>query len=353
MEMNMAGIRQHYIPQFLQKGFISHTENDNFFTWVFRKDRPPFNSNLRQVGLEKLFYTEDKDWTLDNIITEQEKVFSSTILDIRINNSINNYSSTELATLIAHFEVRTRHFRESFLNSAQYVSNKIIKCLENDEIFTNFIFQHFKKNPSLLRDALVKELQELSISKGDKDLICKSIIPHINVENLHKLVPNISLSSVLTSIKSLLVNGLVLTIKHGHIQALIQEDSRPEIKIDLYSKLNYSLIANEQINFPLGDSIVLFKMANTNSFKPLYQESDNIQAIILPISSNMLLLGSAENYCLDIENIPNEIVSCSLEYFICCEQTEKYINLSKNIGSNAELITKEEMNKLISQQLNI
>ncbi len=51
----MAGDRHHYIPQFLQRGFSSHSSGKQFFTWVYRKESKPYNPNIINSGVKQSF----------------------------------------------------------------------------------------------------------------------------------------------------------------------------------------------------------------------------------------------------------------------------------------------------------
>jgi hypothetical protein len=50
----MAGKRQHFIPQFIQSGFASHVSGDEIYTWVYRKEAKPFNTNIIKMLVLKV-----------------------------------------------------------------------------------------------------------------------------------------------------------------------------------------------------------------------------------------------------------------------------------------------------------
>jgi hypothetical protein len=52
----MAGDRQHILPRFLLKGFASRIEGEKIYTWVYPRNSPPVEANIRKVGVEKHFY---------------------------------------------------------------------------------------------------------------------------------------------------------------------------------------------------------------------------------------------------------------------------------------------------------
>jgi uncharacterized protein DUF4238 len=83
----MGGKRQHFVPRFLQSGFGSHRNGDEVFTWVYRKGAATFNTNVANVGVEGLFYTEGDDPYVDDLITEAESDFSKLVEDLRAANA--------------------------------------------------------------------------------------------------------------------------------------------------------------------------------------------------------------------------------------------------------------------------
>jgi hypothetical protein len=68
----MSGRRQHDVPRFLLNGFASKVvhgaEEDEYSVWCFRKGKPPFEPNTKNVGLQKFFYGESGKGSLDDLI---------------------------------------------------------------------------------------------------------------------------------------------------------------------------------------------------------------------------------------------------------------------------------------------
>jgi len=108
----MAGKRQHFIPQFLQEGFASQVSGGDAYAWVYRKGTPPFNSNVRNIGVESHFYTEGDDTRADDVITEAEPEFAALVQRLR-DSDLGIVREPQLPRFIAHLEVRTRHLKIS------------------------------------------------------------------------------------------------------------------------------------------------------------------------------------------------------------------------------------------------
>lgn len=146
--------RQHYIPQFLQKGFTTDDKENQ--TNVVTKDKI-YKSNIKDVYVENLFFSElpDKESnivTLDQKITYKEHEILRTLnllkslpYDTEINMTL-DYSN-----FIFHFFLRNKQFSKTFTNS---IISAILKRISHElcdnacEIFSNEhgheIFEHIK-----------------------------------------------------------------------------------------------------------------------------------------------------------------------------------------------------------------
>ncbi len=82
----MAGIRQHYIPRFLQAGFISHSKGNDIMSGI-RKTGTPFNPNTKNIGLGTGFYNSEADSSVDDAITDVEGGYAQILNDIRLGNN--------------------------------------------------------------------------------------------------------------------------------------------------------------------------------------------------------------------------------------------------------------------------
>lgn len=135
--------------------------------------------------------------------------------------------------------------------------------------------------------------------------------------------------------------------KSGHIKALINNHT-PPIKVSVYEKLHFQVVSTVDMAVPLGDSAVIFNIKGETAFKPYFEIDNKLLAVILPISSRQLLVGSKRNYQLKIEEIPEAIACCSLDYFIASEQSTNNEGIAKHISKNARMISDSEIEEILS-----
>lgn len=133
------------------------------FTWVYPKVGLPFNSNIINVGVEGRFYTNGQDTEVDQNITAAEGRYSGLVSDLRAGTNA-RLADPLLPKLIAHLEVRTRHLRENFVRTSEFLVSNLIANISEKEAFTDFALRIIQTNPSLLHSHLAKGLAELGLA---------------------------------------------------------------------------------------------------------------------------------------------------------------------------------------------
>jgi len=339
----LSGKRQHFIPRFLMKGFRSHTDRGQDFTWVFRKGSTPFNPNITNIGLETHFYTDINDTQLDEKITDAEYEYSNLIDDLR-NSRTGMVANDLIPKFIAHMEVRTRHFRINFLQMSEDLVDLIINYLSEGDTFFEYAFNSIRDSNSLMHNEFIQEFINAGESKEqiengiEKDpemlmILLKVLLPSSN--SIHGFLKNIFPKERLSEV-----------IKQGHINSLKKSIS-PEVRINFYNEFDYYVKEFPPKNLILGDSAVLFKVNNEKSYSTFTDKDTEILAIFLPLCNDKLLVGM-RNEVINIDNkLPEIIAKTSMEYFISSENSEENILLQRMIGKNARLISHNEIENLV------
>jgi Protein of unknown function (DUF4238) len=347
----MAGKRQHFIPQFIQSGFASHVSGDEIYTWVYRKEAKPFNTNIINVGVEGYFYSQDGDNQVDEEITEAEMSrFALLINTLRNSKGEVTVDPIEIAELIVHLEVRTRHFRQTILNTIEYLYGMMFKFLDDRHAFGNYLR---KRLPVLMKHQFNKELKS-QYSKISAELLETLLIetqPLIEqqIESyLESLLDN--LSTTTEQIKTVLLPILKDLNKAGHIKAL-KKSIAPLEKIRWYQNLQFYVLPSLSTNIPLGDSVLVFQVEGEGQFKPFTEKDDRIEAIYLPLSPNLVLVGTKMGTTPDISKLPMATVQCSLEYFISDSQNVINNNLHNHIGEKACFLLEDQLDDVLTKAI--
>jgi Protein of unknown function (DUF4238) len=362
----MAGKRQHFIPQFIQSGFASHVSGDEVYTWVYRKDAKPFNTNIMNVGVEGYFYSQDGDNQLDDEITEAERSrFSVLVNSLRNSTGDVLADPIEIAELIVHLEARTRHFRQTILNTSEYLYGVMFKFFDDRCTFENYLRRRIPViMQRQLQESKIQFLQELksqyqNISSRSLELLLVGIeplieqqiesdLPRIIESGLESLLDNLSI--ITERIKAELMPIIKDATKAGHIKAL-KKSIAPLEKIRWYQNLQFCVLPSLSTNIPLGDSVLIFQVEGERQFKPFTEKDDLIEAVYLPLSSSLVLVGTKMGITPYISKLPMAIAQCSLEYFISDSQNMINDNLHNHIGEKACFLLENQLDDVLTKAI--
>jgi hypothetical protein len=332
---------------FLQEGFASHKVGDKAFTWVYRKDRPAFNTNIINVGVEGLFYTQEQDTLVDDLITKAEAPLSGLVEALK-NSGPGDISDSRIPELIAHLEFRTRHLRQVVLQTGGYLVSRLVDFLADQEAFIRYLERKFRNDPSIIRKPLSEELAKQALPQSMLEPMMEMADPFIPIfmAQLKPILPKMAVE-----LRSSLPGKLNEAVKSGHISAL-KQTSPPQVRIQRYKNLAYSILSIQDDKLILGDSAVLFRVEGAKPYKVLLEKGDVLSAVFLPLSPGSALVGSRENFFPFAPDLRQAIARCSLEYFIAHKNCDENNHLKEQIGEDAYLLTKEQMEEIIAELIN-
>lgn len=124
----MAGKRQHYIPKFLQCGFLADHNDDTERTWLHRRGAPAKLVSIRDVGVSEHFYSKlslSGEPTLDDRITDAESQILADLENIRTAALGVEIDRFVAARLVTHLTTRTAHVRSTLNQGAMLVLNEV------------------------------------------------------------------------------------------------------------------------------------------------------------------------------------------------------------------------------------
>jgi Protein of unknown function (DUF4238) len=148
----MASTRQHYIPRFLLKGFSCKLPQEKAFVWSFLTGRnDAIKVSIRDIALEKSFYGDPGDDTLDSLITEKEKAFAEVLDQVRKNQVIQADQSNILSQLVGHMVIRTRHARKGFAEGMGKIIGMTVSNLSDPTKMIGFVKNHIINDKELRR----------------------------------------------------------------------------------------------------------------------------------------------------------------------------------------------------------
>lgn len=334
----MAGKRQHFIPQFLQEGFASRCEGENCYVWVYRKDQEPFETNIENVGAEGYFYTDGEDTEADDLITKAEGQFAKLVDHLRHCSAIGPANS-EIAGLLAHLEVRTRHIRQSFLRLGSVVVDRFLQLMQDDDAFFRYLMRIVDEDPRLMISAIQKELPKYGIAESAAEDLWQAIRPYAPDLLAQQKA---DFSRLGRGLRGVLPKQLQSAAKSAQISALKRGVS-PEPRVSKYAELQYFLVTSSE-PLLLGDSIVLVEVDDGGRrFKAFAEGCAPIKQVYLPLSAWRLLVGTRDKEPHIPADLGELIAQTSLEYFVAPQRSDALTTLATRIGETALPLTDEEL----------
>jgi hypothetical protein len=316
------------------------------FTWLYRKNARPVNTNIVNVGVESFFYTDGSDTKADDVITTAEEAFSNLVKELRTSSPM-RVSDPQIPELIAHLEVRTRHLRQSFLQVGDYLVSRFLDFVSDENSYAGYLERTFRNDPSMLRKALTDELEKHGLPETMLEIL------EVNSPLLPALIEQMKplLRPLAAYMRSELPRRLRNAAKSGHIRAL-KKSASPEAKIRLYKDLQYAVADVRESGLILGDSAILFHVEGSKPYKAFIEKDDVLNAVVLPLTSSRLLVGACEGFVVSAHNWPEAIARCSLEYFIANDNSEINRLLQGSIAEDAAPLTTEELEDIITEVMN-
>jgi hypothetical protein len=336
----MAGERQHYLPQFLQRGFA----DAEGFVWLFRKNEHGRRVRTRNVGVERTFYTKGNDPTVDDVITTAEAKFSRIIRTLRASQP-GQLDSGSLPELFAHLEVRTRHLRQAFQQTTESLYSKAIPILGDTEKLKRLLVNDIAKNPEKISQFVREELQRKGLPESATAAVAKEITDRLP-EVLEESGPELKRAS--TNILSALPETLRTSIKDAHNKAL-SKTIAPQFRVQNYEQLDFRTEDVPDGNTFLGDCGTIFHVEGSKPFKTITDKNDITLAAILPIAPTRLLIGAKPRYRVNPQDIRTAIARCSLEFFIASEDSDENAALANLIGLDAPLLTDDQIQDVVDE----
>ncbi len=345
----MSGTRQHFIPQFLQRGFSSNRSSDASFTWVYRKGKDPFETNILNSGVEGNFYTLENDPTLDNAITDLEGELAS-LLSVLRTLPTGEINDPRIPKLIAHLAVRTRHLRQSYLNASGYILSQLIDLVGDQQRFLAYFESRVRKDPSMIRRPIMEEFSKRGIDPKHLEQAFP-LIERMLPQFFREIGPH--LSAAAAKLKQELPQRLSLAIKSGHVNGLLKSVC-PVPRIQEFDRYTFTLVDVPAASLILGDSGVLFSTANpTRPFRAIVDGSMQTNGVFLPLSTTRLLIGTlGENPSTQVpSNLTTWIAKCSLEFFVADHLSDDLKAKHELIGESAAPLDELELQSILDQQV--
>ncbi len=341
----MAGKDQHYDPRFLLKGFRSKGEGKKVFVWHFTKSSSPREVSTRDIGHANLFYGMPGEGSLDDRITTKETTEYAVVVErIRKNLRIQSSDRTALAEFVYFQGARTRAARELYHEVLVSSLKDAHQEFSKPDTIKEMMSEVARPDNKDLRERFRRKLKEMGMKLSYKKemLLFHKTLREQREAVIEKEAPKQALIADVT-FSAALKNSDKL-IEQAHNQALdawIKTQSKnPGSGLKRYFEMNWDVQSLPENSLIFGDAAVLYREKDALQ---LSAGTGPASLVLLPLSHNLLLVGSADADAQrpPVEDINRASAELSLYFFVSrsySEREEEYRNL---IGKRAPSVEKE------------
>lgn len=326
----MAGRGQHYIPRFLQRGFICNNQEQVYFYSKIKNE--VIKVNISKVGVGRDFYSVPEDTYLDDVITENENRIIYPLIDVlRSLESDDIIDKNTAITLISHFITRTKYIRdlcsEVFKSTLDILESQIATKKAEEEFIKNLV------ESNMFKEDLKKEFKQQKLIPDD--LFINSLCAQM-VKNPNEFPILNQAIKAMKTVYQKLQNDHHEMVKKSHKKALTNLLESSDTKYDQYENFIWHLKIYPDDSIILSDNIAMTYNTETKQvYPPFFTNKDNNTQIYMPISHNKLLVGTQNNSpILEIDQINEYMISISSNFFIASIFNEEHKHQIQLIGNN-------------------
>jgi hypothetical protein len=334
----VAGRKQHYIPQVVQRAFEASRTGTKSQVFVFRKGQPEYLTSTEGSGAERDFYSnplKDGKGALDDKITDFEGEHLTPILRALRATDSGEVDAELAAIIVAHLAFRTAHLRGAMATIAGSAVGQMKSIVEDPSAIRRFSGIDSTRSDSAMIERVREELINLGSDawpKKDRKAIERIVIFQLRerFDDLVKVHANEALRDGLAALET----GMPGTVVKAHARAL-SESLVPQERVGALRQLDWRVVTADtpDRHFILPDCVVVASSISTDELKPLATYSNEETAVvIMPLSSQQLLIGSSCAIHIDQADINLQLAKCSLDFFISSRQDEATRMIAQSIG---------------------
>ena len=334
----MAGKNHHYVPRFVQNGFVSRGSGNKRKTWVFRTDKAAFEPNLMGSNAENYFYGDAEDTFLDDLITAQESDYFVSLWQALCRQPAGPVLLDGIPELIAHFEARTKHMRELLAAPVGESLKALDTLVQNTEPLAARLHQWLIDAPELFapKGVISPRAWVMGRTRRQRDEVIRTVIPNFQA-TIASLTRTLDLSALLKNAhNSALKKTLPTMALANHYRGL------PFRVVDYNTDTGRPLV--------LGDSVQVFSIIGQPGYKPLLDKGNAINQVVIPLTASRALIGGSSTP-ISVAELREAAGKCSRVQFISSQNSPENRELAACIGEWANMVSQAELDQLQDDML--
>ena len=329
----MAGKRQHYVPRFLQRGFLAEPEgptDESERTWLHRLGTPARRVSIGDVGVEDWFYSRkgaQGEVTLDDAITEFEKSFSLDVKHLRESAPGTRIEPELAARTVVHLVMRTAHLRKTMSSGITSMFAEIGAVLTDQARLAELLGANGPMLSSVVVEAIKTSARQLA-PVGVPEAFSERLLTFIVREHGEELANQ--LASALSPLVPALLEELRSKARDSH-NGIVATPLEDHGWVDHLSNLSWSV--EQGFDLILPDAVALSRANDFPLEALLFTGGSDITVVLLPLAHDRILVGrrNAEEV-VDLATF-NAEAAASCQAFFVAPRSHDVEGLTAKIGS--------------------
>lgn len=311
----MAGKRQHYVPRFLQRGFLDDPHDEAERTWLHRRRAHARLVGIRDVGVSEYFYSKlstNGAVTLDDLITAIEDDLYSELSMMRkvpVGHPIDPRIAARLTT---HLMLRTAHVRSAFEQVVTQVFDEAMSLFTDQNLVRGHLGVDKLSGTSAIDEAIEDALRTLPLeTQSFPRPLAQRVLRFIARERFELLYEEYG--PVIAQVLTEMTKKIAVNVRNAHNKALeTAEQSRWEEGL-----MELSWQTQAIAGAVLPDCVVLAREKGEDFTPLLLSDREKVELVILPLAHDRLLIGS-HGVCPPIaaSYLNAASAACSSSFFI-------------------------------------
>lgn len=334
----MAGKKQHYIPQALLRGFLINEKGNDRQTRVYKKGQAPYPSSVGDIAATRYFYSDPSSGpskSLDDRITDYENRLGPLLKELRTADDGHLVDPIVAAEVVAHLSIRGAYLREIFSFGVHKLIDGASTRLKDEELARSMFGVDEHAEESQLTSAIDEQLSAVKdhLPDGLPVPLLRRMLLHFVREEFGNIYGK-TLPSIQEALENL-VSGIPSAIRDGHGNAL-SSGLVPDKRVADLATLSWRVYQTGE-SLLLPDCVAISIDTDGATAQPYaLGDVERIDSIMLPLSSNRLLIGRSADSPADEDpgrDFNLHAAGCSTVFFVSAERSDELLALSETIGS--------------------
>lgn len=341
-----SGPNQHYIPRFLQKPFRIPPKRDKI--WYFRRNELPEQKAIKRTGSDRYFYSEpsiDGSPTLDDAITKLESQLSQILNGIRSVDIGETVQSAAAAMVVDHLTPRTAHVRATMEHALSHLMNGVANLFSDVEDAQKLVGLDLDHPTDRFRGYIFQPVvEQLEIADIHIPMhVLERFIFYFIKENFSDITKKT------LPLVSPLMGGFLSTsskiVREAHNKALFKT-SGPNQRNEFLLTLGWTIESAPTAGAILSDCVAIAVVENNSAESLMFADHKDVQAVIMPLSPEKLLVGRKAGYTFPKDfDYNGQAARTSHSFFLSSFNNSETSRLHLMIGERSTFMLEEAVQR--------